>query len=49
MTATVIDNSTDNKPGFWRRYRLPIVLGIIAISLYVFSIIWIVYGNAGAS
>ena len=29
----------------WERYKLPIILGIVAVSLYAFSIVWIVYGK----
>lgn len=40
-----LDNSNEPQPGFFRRYRLPIVLGIVAVCLYVFSIGWIVLGR----
>jgi len=31
--------------GFFRKYRLPILLGILAVGLYAFSILYIMYGK----
>ncbi len=37
---------SDSTPrGFFRRYRMPILLGILAVCLYAFSILYIVYGK----
>jgi len=33
----------------WARYKLPIILGLVAVSLYAFSILWIVYGRGGVA
>ncbi|MFK8075122.1 MAG: hypothetical protein AB8B84_00955 [Granulosicoccus sp.] len=32
-------------PGFFKRYRLPLSLAVIALCLYVGSIIYILYGR----
>jgi len=37
--------TNSDKPTFWQRYRLPIVLGVIALTLYVSSIVWMVFGR----
>jgi len=34
-----------NQPSFYQKYRLPIMLGILAVSLYAFSILYIVFGK----
>ena len=35
---------TDNEqPSLWQRHRIPIVLGVVALCLYVGSIVWMVY------
>lgn len=33
----------------WARYKLPILLAFVAVGLYAFSILWIVYGRGGAA
>ena len=33
------------RPGFLRRYRLPLLLGVIALCLYAGSILYILYGR----
>jgi len=33
----------------WQRYRLPILLAILAICLYASSILWIIFGRGGAA
>ena len=33
------------RPGFLRRYRLPLLLGAIALCLYAGSILYILYGR----
>ncbi|MFK7993047.1 MAG: hypothetical protein AB8B87_02855 [Granulosicoccus sp.] len=33
------------KPGFLRRYRLPLLLAVVAICLYAGSILYILYGR----
>jgi len=38
-------HAAGDEPGFFRRYRLPIVLGIIAVCLYAGSILYILYGR----
>ncbi len=46
--SAVPESMTDNnkqQPTFWRRYRMPIILGIIALCLYVGSIVWMVFGR----
>ncbi|MFK7855794.1 MAG: hypothetical protein AB8B79_16840 [Granulosicoccus sp.] len=35
----------EQAPGFFRRYRLPLVLGFVAICLYATSILYILYGR----
>jgi len=35
----------DDKRTFWQRYRMPIILGAIAVSLYLGSIFWMVFGR----
>lgn len=36
----------DDQPGtFWQRYRMPIILGIVAVCIYIGSIAWFVYGH----
>jgi len=32
-------------PGFFKRYRLPLVLAVVAVCLYVGSILYILYGR----
>lgn len=48
-TLSVADSSdtmTDNQqPTFWQRYRMPIILGVIAVCLYLGSIVWMVFGR----
>ncbi len=37
---------TENtSPSFFKRYRLPIFLGILAVCLYAFSILYIMFGK----
>lgn len=37
---------TENTPpSFFKRYRLPILLGILAVCLYAFSILYIMFGK----
>lgn len=45
MSTMTDDSGHPEQPGFWRRYRMPIILGIIAFSLYVGSILYIIYGR----
>ena len=40
-----MSHMSDAPRTFWQRYRMPIVLGVIAVGFYVFSIVWIVYGQ----
>ena len=35
----------DRSPGFLRRHRLPIALGLIALCLYAGSILYILFGR----
>ena len=39
------DASEIRKPTFWQRYRMPIILGVIAVLLYLGSIVWMVFGR----
>lgn len=32
-----------NQPGFFRRYRLPLFLGLVAVCLYLGSLLYIIY------
>lgn len=32
-----------NRPGFFRRYRLPLFLALVAVCLYLGSLIYIIY------
>jgi len=41
--SNVMTEST--QPSFFKRYRLPIMLGILAVCLYAFSILYIMYGK----
>ncbi|MFK7892737.1 MAG: hypothetical protein AB8B63_18130 [Granulosicoccus sp.] len=52
QSATVSDKSTseavpgvghDAQPGFMRRYRLPLFLGVVALCLYISSILYILF------
>ncbi len=45
MPAAAHTMTDNDKRSFWQRYRMPIILGIIALSLYVGSIVWMVYGR----
>ena len=42
MTTVMSDNTPQS---FFKRYRLPIMLGILAVCLYAFSILYIMYGK----
>lgn len=44
-SASETGRSSAERPGFIRRYRLPISLAIIAICLYAGSILYILYGR----
>ena len=37
--------SDNTSPSFFQKYRLPIMLGILAVCLYGFSILYIMYGK----
>ena len=39
----IMNNSSDKS--FWQKHRMPIILGIIAVTLYAGSIVWMVYGR----
>ncbi len=39
---------TPKPTSWWARYRLPIILAVIAVSFYVVSIVSIMYGRGGA-
>lgn len=43
--AVMSDESrdSDTRPGFVRRYRLPLFLGLVALCLYLGSIAYIIY------
>jgi len=43
MNTAMSDNS--DKPTFFQKHRLPIMLGILAVSLYAFSILYIMFGK----
>jgi len=30
---------------FWQRYRLPIILGVVAVTFYIGSIVWMIFGR----
>jgi|GEM_PF-1117284 len=34
-----------SKPGYFRRYRLPLLLAVVAVCLYATSILYILYGR----
>lgn len=38
-----------DKPGFIRRYRLPLFLAVVAVCLYATSILYILYGRGEIS
>lgn len=39
----MLDN---NKSSVWRRHRMPIILGIVAVCLYLGSIAWMIYARS---
>jgi len=42
------DLQKSEQPSLWQRHRIPIVLGIIAVGLYLGSIVWMVFtGSQG--
>jgi len=45
---TVMSDNTPPK-SFFQKYRLPILLGLLAVSLYGFSILYIIYGKGQIS
>ena len=47
--GTTVGMSDTKQPGFMRRYRLPIFLGLLALALYGFSIVWIIFGRGMAA
>lgn len=38
-------NGNTDKPGFFRRYRLPLLLAVVAVCLYAGSILYILFGR----
>jgi len=38
-----------SSPGFFRRYRLPLFLGFVAVCLYATSILYILFGRGQVS
>ncbi|NND91093.1 MAG: hypothetical protein HKN42_09540 [Granulosicoccus sp.] len=44
-----MSRETEESPGFIRRYRLPILLALVAICLYAGSILYILFGRGQVS
>lgn len=44
-SATGETMAENNKPSVWKRHRMPIILGIIAVLLYLGSIVWMFYAR----
>jgi len=40
--------SKNEQPTVWQRHRMPIILGIIAVCLYLGSIAWMIYSRTQA-
>jgi len=45
MSEKPIDSDPVSEVGFIRRYRLPLLLGVVAVCLYAGSILYILYGR----
>jgi len=41
MSDNVMTNN--EQPTLWQRHRIPIILGVFALCLYLGSIVWMVY------
>lgn len=40
-----VQDGHKNRSSWWQKYRLPVILAVVAVSFYIISLVSIIYGR----